>query len=372
MKMQPIEICDADVQTLKRLPRILACEGFVDAYTIYGYLNLRLDLWEADLDLLPPRLRILFSLFLLARPVKRAELTSVLPDEQIRALQNLGILLEEGGTLHTGNMILLPTAGLFLFAQRPGVNPIAYFGEDSAALAMHLTPSRGDICLDLCSGPGIQALLSATRAERVVAVEINPLAAAHAELNAVMNNLEHKVQVRIGDLFQAVPECEFDFICANPPLLPFPPELPYPFVGHGGADGLAVTRRILTGLRAALKPGGLCQIIGTCTGNWDGPACEIELRQFAEREGLRILMTIPSATALVRGSRMFDGLAWTCAEAAGIDREQVQDRLEQHLNQLDATHLYLFFLAITRDPHHPRFEITRHFEDHAGFWYIHR
>jgi hypothetical protein len=315
---------------------------------------------------------MLFSLFLLARPVKRADVALVLSDEEVRALQNVGILIEEDDALHTGNMVLLPVAGLFLFAQRPGVNPVAYFGEDSAALAMHLAPSRDDVCLDLCSGPGIQALICGSRADRVVAVEINRLAAAHAELNAVMNNLEHKIEVRVGDLFEAVPQTEFDFICANPPLLPFPPQLQYPFVGHGGADGLVVTRRILAGLRTALKPGGLCQIIGTCTGDWNGPTCELELQRLAEKEGLRILMTVPSAVALVRGSKMFTGLAWTCANATGMELEEVQDKLEEHLSGMEATHLYLFFLTIARADHQPRFEITRHYEDHAGFWYIYR
>ncbi|HEU0142074.1 MAG TPA: methyltransferase [Bryobacteraceae bacterium] len=362
----------ADIAALKNLPRVLAREGYVDAYAIYGPLNLRVDLWAADLDLLPASLRVLVSAFLLGRSVARDELALVFSDQEIDALISLSILLPDGEKLHTGNMVLLPLLGFLVFAQRPGVNPIAYFGEDSAALALHLMPSRGDVCLDLCTGPGIQALVCSGRASRVVAVDVNPLAAAHAELNVVMNGLEDRVEIRTGDLFSAVPDLEFDFISANPPLLPFPPDLPYPFVGHGGADGLDITRRILKGLPAALKPGGVCQIIGTCTGDWDAPGCEAELRELAERTGLRIRMTIPSALPLVRGAHMFDGLAWTCAAAARLDVEPVKDALEAHLRTLGATHLYLFFLAISRDDRKPGLELTRHYEDHAGFWYISR
>jgi len=83
-------------------------------------------------------------------------------------------------------------------------------------------------------------------------------------------------------------------------------------------------------------------------------------------------MTIPSALPLVRGAHMFDGLAWTCAAAARLDVEPVKDALEAHLRTLGATHLYLFFLAISRDDRKTGLELTRHYEDHAGFWYISR
>lgn len=365
-------IGEEHVRQLKDLPRVLTREGYVDAYTIYGNLNLRLDLWANDLPLLPPPLRLLFSLFLLGRTVERPALQRVLAEEQIDALEALGILLHDGDGLHTGNMILLPVAGFYLFAQRPGVNPIAYFGEDSAALAMHLSPSRGDVCLDLCTGPGIQALICSGRAARVIAADVNPLAAAHAELNVVMNRLEDRIEVRTGDLFDAVRGMRFDYVSANPPLLPVPPDLPYPFVGHGGADGLAVTRRILSGLRSALEPGGICQIIGTCTGDWDGPSCEEELEALAEREGLAIRMTVPSAVALTPGARMFEGLAWTCAAAARMEIEDVKARLDAHLKAIGATHLYLFFLTVSGEERHRGFAITRHYQDHAGFWYVSR
>ncbi len=42
----------------------------------------------------------------------------------------------------------------------------------------------------------------------------------------------------------------FDLICMNPPLLPIPSGLGYPFIGDGGPDGLAVTRRVWGNWRA--------------------------------------------------------------------------------------------------------------------------
>jgi methylase of polypeptide subunit release factors len=357
------------IEALKRLPRILAREGYPDVYTLYGPLNARNDAWRRDLHLLPETLQTLFKLFLLGLEVPVQSLKKILAEWEIEALTELSILLPGARGVHTGSLALISAYGYFVFAQRPTVDPIVYFGEDSAAFAAHLMPAPGGLCLDLCAGPGTQSLLCSSRAGRVVAVEINPVAASHAELNVVMNDREDKIEVRLGDLYAAVEGLQFDYICANPPLLPFPPSLPYPFIGHGGSDGLDVTRRILNGISKALKPDGVCQIIGSCLGNDEGPLCEEELRNLAIENSWNVRMIVPSALALRRSSTMFEGLAWTCATAAGLPLEQVTTIFEAHLAEIGATQLDLFFLIISKGAE-PDFSMTKHYRERSGFWFI--
>lgn len=359
------------IKALKRLPRILAREGYTDAYTVYGPLNARADWWRGDLHLLPPSLQTLFKLFLLGMEVPAEELLKVFAEWEIEGLKRLSILLDGRSGLHTGELALIAAHGYLVFVQRPTINPTVYFGEDSAAFAAHLMPAAGDVCLDLCAGPATQSLICSGRASRVVAVEISPFAASHAELNIVMNDREDKIEVRVGNLYEAVGGMKFDYVSANPPLLPFPTELPYPFVGHGGADGLDVTRKILHGLPGVLKPEGFCQIIGSCLGDDEGPLCEKELTEFALQSSLKIQMIVPTAVSLEEPSDMFNGLAWTCAAAAGLPMEEVSDKFRRHLDGLGATHLDLFFLVVSNSAA-PGFTITRHYKEHQGFWFLRR
>jgi SAM-dependent methyltransferase len=347
----------------------LARQGFVDAFVVYGSYNARAERWANDVRLLPPHLQLLFRLFLLGESVPRRELLQMLPEDDLLSLERLAIFLSDGDVVHTGHMVAIPIAGYLVFTERPRVNPISYFGQDSAALAAHLFPPAGAECLDLCSGPGVQAFLCAARARSVLAVELNPAAAAYGQLNVVMNELEDKVEVRVGDLYAAAGDDSFDFISANPPLLPFPQDLPYPFVGHGGDDGLSLTRRIIAGLPRALRLSGLCQIVGTCLGDRNGPAIEGELARTSRALELDIRLTVPAAVHLDRGSTMFNGLVWSCAAAAAIDIDIVQARYEAHLKALSADHLYPFFLSISRAATSPKFTLTRQYRQGSGFWF---
>ena len=54
------------------------------------------------------------------------------------------------------------------------------------------------------TGSGVCAVFAARHARRVVAVDINPAAVRCAGINALLNDLEHKIEVRHGDLFAPV------------------------------------------------------------------------------------------------------------------------------------------------------------------------
>lgn len=73
--------------------------------------------------------------------------------------------------------------------------------------------------LDLGTGSGVCAVFAARYARRVVAIDINAAAVRCAGINALLNRLEDRVEVRHGDLFQPVAGRCFDLVLFNPPFL---------------------------------------------------------------------------------------------------------------------------------------------------------
>ena len=209
-------------------------------------------------------------------------------------------------------------------------------------------------------------------ASHVVAIEIHPMAVACAELNVVMNGLEDRVDVRRGDLYAALaPDERFDHVVANPPLLPFPTDLPYALAEHGGADGLAITRRILDGLPARLRDGGSAQLIGSCLGDAAGPHPRGELARTAAEKGWRITFTLPTRAPLRPGEAVFERLVDTSAALGAPEGERatVAARLAEHLSSLGADHLYLYYMTVTTAAARPGLSVTTHYRRPGGVWF---
>ncbi len=110
----------------------------------------------------------------------------------------------------------------------------------------------GSTVLDMGTGTGVGAVFAARWAERVVAVDINPAAVRCAQINALLHHLEHKIDVRHGDLWQPVWGEAFDVILFNPPYYPGQPRDPLDCAFHAGD----VVERFAAGLDRMLKPGG--------------------------------------------------------------------------------------------------------------------
>jgi hypothetical protein len=72
-----------------------------------------------------------------------------------------------------------------------------------------------------------------------------------------------------GDLYAAVPGQVFDRIVAHPPYVATPTA--GLIFRDGGADGEAVTQRIVAGLPGALAPGGRCYVTCMATDRTDSP-----------------------------------------------------------------------------------------------------
>lgn len=187
------------------------------------------------------------------------------------------------------------------FVVMPSVfNPkVPRTGEFLAAqLESRLVPLDAEV-LDMGTGSGVCAVFAARYARRVVAVDINPEAVRCAGINARLNHLEHKIDIRHGDLFAPVGTERFDIVLFNPPFVLGTPRNDRDRAWRSND----VAERFAAGLGAHLKPGGFALVLLSTFG--DAQVFLEEFRKqawavnvFAERrfvnEGLAIFRLEPA------------------------------------------------------------------------------
>ncbi len=111
--------------------------------------------------------------------------------------------------------------------------------------------------LDLGTGSGIQALLAARHAERVLAVDVNRRALEMAAWSARLNGVEN-VDWLEGDWLEPVRGEAFDLVIANPAVIVSPDaELLWRDSPLGGEE---LSRRLVTGCAQHLREGGFATI----------------------------------------------------------------------------------------------------------------
>lgn len=360
----------ADDWVLHKLAEQMRCSGYSEYYASFNPLIPRKAQWINNRNNIPERLRSIIDLFLLSCPVEIEAITPVL-GKLVEPLCNIGVLYRtKNDLIATPGLILVPILGRWLFCQKPQLNPTLYFGDDSIALLLRLRPKVGDNCLDLCAGPGIQSLYCSLFSPNVLAVELNPVAAALANLNAVMNDCNDRMTVYCGNLYEPVRDKIFDTIVANPPLLPFPDDASYPFVGHGGSDGLQVTWRILSGLPIFLANNGTAQLIGATLSDGILPLCTDALDVWGHDVGMDLLMTVTSHQLLEPGTPYFDGLVSSVElSRKHANKQTLVTAYQKSLACQGATHLCAYFLHITRGK--GGLEIQDLSRDEAlGLWYV--
>lgn len=192
----------------------------------------------------------------------------------------------------------------------PGVHNPRLFrtGQFLAELleAPRLMPSarspvpEGSVVLDMGTGSGVGAIFAAARAHLVVAVDIVPVAVRCARINVLLNQVEDRVAVRLGDLFEPVAGERFDVVLFNPPF----------FRGEPRTDlerslySTDVMERFAAGLSSHLAPGGHAVLVLSSDGDEAGCLAALRLNGFAtaliaERdlinEVLRAYLVAPSS-----------------------------------------------------------------------------
>jgi len=122
--------------------------------------------------------------------------------------------------------------------------------EDTFLIAEKMSVTENDVVLDMGTGCGILAVLTAKKAKNVVAVDVNPHAIEWASRNAETNGVKERIEFRHGDLFEPIKKDEcFSLILFNSPYLPSEPDEEQNWIGKawaGGPNGRQIIDRFIT------------------------------------------------------------------------------------------------------------------------------
>ncbi len=269
---------DADLPSLREAISNLARKGYSEA-KVRERMGLR-DLGELQWQALPlyrderlaarDPLDLSIDLLLLQGVLPADELGRLFVAADREVLIRAGLLhIDEAGAARA-RASLFPVDDRLIFSDHawpqlphPGYPTVPYdqvmfVGADSRALARCALRRPVRAALDLCTGSGVQALLAASHAQRVLAVDVSSRATLCARFNAQVLGAAN-VEVVTGDLFEPVRGEQFDLITANPPFVPSP--LDSLRFRDGGRSGEDIQKRIVAGLPHHLAPGGTAQMV---------------------------------------------------------------------------------------------------------------
>lgn len=154
--------------------------------------------------------------------------------------------------------------------------------EDTFLLAGNLDVHEGERVLDVGTGCGILAILSAFKASWVLATDINPLAVRCARANAKKNGVLGKIDFLCGDLFGPLNRKPmFDLVLFNAPYLPVdeePKEL-IDYAWHGGRSGRETINRFLSEVFDYLKHGGRILMVQSSLSDIEGTLLTLEKKR---------------------------------------------------------------------------------------------
>ena len=207
-------------------------------------------------------LAVLLRLFLLGVPVPRPRLEELVGEELRERLAAAGLLVRDEEVVH-GAARVVPHDELLIASDHAGAaeahaDHVPGVHRPSVALAHLTVRGKGERALDLCTGNGIQAILLAAHAERVVATDVNERALAYARFNAALNGVAN-VETRAGSFFEPVDGEQFGLVVANPPYV-VSPESAYLF-RDSGMRGDAVSELVVRGTPATLAPGAFASVL---------------------------------------------------------------------------------------------------------------
>lgn len=148
------------------------------------------------------------------------------------------------------------------------LNPVVFRSGELLARTVAESPlaEPPGRALDMGTGTGVGAVFLARRGWQVVAVDLNPEAVRCARINALLNRLETRIDVRQGDLFGPVEGERFDLILFNPPFFRGEPKGLFDLAWRS----VDVMERFAAGLPQALTENGRALILLSTDGDPEG------------------------------------------------------------------------------------------------------
>ncbi|MBN1503191.1 methyltransferase [Candidatus Woesearchaeota archaeon] len=141
--------------------------------------------------------------------------------------------------------------------------PVYEPSDDSHLLQKYVQEytKKDSTVLDMGTGSGIQALEAAKKAEKVIAIDINPLATEYAKKKAKKASIAN-VRFIVSDLFEKVPKTKFDLILFNPPYLQKEVGIEDKAI-MGGKEGYELTVRFLESVAPYMKQDGKVLLVSS-------------------------------------------------------------------------------------------------------------
>ncbi len=216
---------------------------------------------------LPPgeALSTAITLFLLGESVAVDEAAAAFFPVALEAVERLGLVQTVDGEVRA-LVQLFPFEGLALASDRfdaleaPGASSdyVGSVNPTSITLARLTSRRPVETVLDVGCGCGVQALLAARHADRVLAVDLNPRAVEFTRFNALLNGLDN-VECGEGSFFEPAAGMRFDLVLANPPFV-VSPDTQFTF-RDGGLGGDAVCELVVGEAPAYLEEGGFAHVL---------------------------------------------------------------------------------------------------------------
>ena len=221
------------------------------------------------------------ALFVLGASCQREALAEALPRVGVAGAVALGLVRLQGDTVQPlvdlRPYALADESGVasWWIASDPGEMALGTelpeqhvlgAGHASTTLAQILVPTGDGTVLDLGTGSGVQALIAARSASRIVATDVSRRALDYARLNAELNGAA--LDLRAGSLYEPVVGERFDRIVCNPPFVITPRDtagVPAYTYRDGGFTGDGLVEAVVRGAAEHLAPSGIAQLLG----NWE-------------------------------------------------------------------------------------------------------
>jgi methylase of polypeptide subunit release factors len=202
-------------------------DSVIDLLGEDGYALTRDDVPVGERRLPESRLATVVRALFLQQPVPKADVAHALGRAAVDALEATGmaavgdVVSFHGRIVPVGDLLVASDDFPGEDAEQDPADFVAAYTPTSK-LCDALTP-RGPVerALDIGTGSGVQAMLSARQARHVVATDVNSRALAFTELNAALNGFTN-IECRLGSLFEPVEGELFDVITSNAPFVVSP------------------------------------------------------------------------------------------------------------------------------------------------------
>ncbi|HWL32130.1 MAG TPA: methyltransferase [Gaiellaceae bacterium] len=206
-------------------------------------------------------LAVLLRVFLLDTPVEPETADRLLGRDARELLERVGLLTTDDDGLLDGTVRVVPHEHLLIASDRYAEDHpdhVAAVHGPSATLAHLTVRTPVPRALDVGTGNGVQSLLAAAHADRVVATDLNERALAFAAFNAALNGIEN-VEFRAGSFFEPVAGERFELVVTNPPYV-ISPESSFLF-RDSDLPKDAVSEQVVRALPDHLAEGGYASVM---------------------------------------------------------------------------------------------------------------